>query len=30
LKPGDRIAVDGLLNVSDGVTVSPVDESSKS
>ena len=29
LKPGDRVAVDGLLSVNDGVTVAPVDESSK-
>jgi membrane fusion protein, multidrug efflux system len=29
LKPGDRVAVDGLLNVVDGAAVNPVDESSK-
>ena len=29
LKPGDRVAVDGLLSVSDGGTVAPVDETAK-
>ncbi|HEX3984451.1 MAG TPA: efflux RND transporter periplasmic adaptor subunit [Acidisoma sp.] len=30
LKPGDRVAVDGLLSVTDGATVSPVSENAQS